>query len=123
AQYAHEYCLGELAGYGIAGEQAGDYPDAVIPARMGGVGKMCSYGEGITMTPLQLGAMVSAIANGGTLYYLQHPTTPEEIANFEPRVKRTLDIASLIPELSDGMAGAGQHCTAGKLRPTLQESE
>ena len=29
------------------------------------------------MTPLQLGAMVSAIANGGTLYYLQHPTSPE----------------------------------------------
>src|SRR5437660_886224 len=112
AYYAHEYGLGELAGYGIAGEQAGDYPDAVIPARMGGVGKMCSYGEGITMTPLQLGAMVSAIANGGTLYYLQHPTTPEEIANFEPRVKRTLDIAPLIPELSDGMAGAVQYGTA-----------
>src|SRR5437879_6218704 len=81
AYYAHEYGLGELAGYGITGEQAGEYPDAVIPDRMGGVGKMCSYGEGITMTPLQLGAMVSAIANGGTLYYLQHLTTPEEIAN------------------------------------------
>jgi len=40
------------------------------------------------MTPLQLGAMVSAIANGGTLYYLQHPTTPEEITNFQPRIKR-----------------------------------
>ena len=58
------------------------------------------------MTPLQLGAMVSAIANGGTLYYLQHPTTPEEVANFQPRIKRHLDIAPLIPEISDGMAGA-----------------
>ena len=123
AYYAHEYGLGELAGYGIAGEQAGDYPDAVIPARMGGVGKMCSYGEGITMTPLQLGAMVSAIANGGTLYYLQHPTTPEEMANFEPRVKRTLDIAPLIPELSDGMAGAVQYGTARSLRLNFNEEE
>ena len=42
--------------------------------RLGGVGKMCSFGESISMTPLQLGALVSAIANGGTLYYLQHPT-------------------------------------------------
>jgi penicillin-binding protein 2 len=123
AYYAHEYGLGELAGYGIAGEQAGDYPDAVIPERMGGVGKMCSYGEGITMTPLQLGAMVSAIANGGTLYYLQHPTTPEEVANFEPRVKRTLDIAPLIPELSDGMAGAVQYGTARSLRLNFNEEE
>jgi cell division protein FtsI/penicillin-binding protein 2 len=70
AYYAHEYGLGELAGYDIAGEQPGDYPDAVIPEKLGGVGKMCSFGEGVTMTPLQLGALVSAIANGGTLYYL-----------------------------------------------------
>jgi len=123
AYYAHEYGLGELAGYDIAGEKAGEYPDAVIPARMGGVGKMCSFGEGITMTPLQLGAMVSAIANGGTLYYLQHPTTPEEVANFEPRVKRTLDIAPLIPEISDGMAGAVQYGTARKLRLNFNEEE
>jgi cell division protein FtsI/penicillin-binding protein 2 len=123
AYYAHEYGLGELAGYDIAGEQAGEYPDAVIPERMGGVGKMCSFGEGISMTPLQLGAMVSAIANGGTLYYLQHPTTPEEVANFEPRVKRTLDIAPLIPEISDGMAGAVQYGTARSLRLNFNEEE
>jgi len=58
AYYAHEYGLGELAGYGIPGEQVGEYPDAVISERLGGVGKMCSFGEGVTMTPLQLGAMV-----------------------------------------------------------------
>jgi penicillin-binding protein 2 len=123
AYYAHEYGLGELAGYDIAGEQLGDYPDEAIPEKLGGVGKMCSYGEGISMTPLQLGAMVSAIANGGTLYYLQHPTTPEDIANFQPRVKRTLDIAPLIPEISDGMAGAVQYGTARKLRLNFNEEE
>jgi cell division protein FtsI/penicillin-binding protein 2 len=123
AYYAHEYGLGELAGYGIAGEQPGDYPDAVIPEKLGGVGKMCSFGEGVTMTPLQLGALVSAIANGGTLYYLQHPTTPEEVAGFQPRVKRQLDIAPLIPELSDGMAGAVQYGTARSLRLNFNEEE
>lgn len=123
AYYAHEYGLGELAGYDIAGEQMGDYPDEAIPARLGGVGKMCSYGEGISMTPLQLGAMVAAIANGGTLYYLQHPTTPEEVANFQPRVKRQLDIAPLIPEISDGMAGAVEYGTARSLRLNFNEEE
>jgi len=123
AYYAHEYGLGELAGYGISGEQPGDYPDAVIPEKLGGVGKMCSFGEGVTMTPLQLGALVSAIANGGTLYYLQHPTTAEEVAGFQPRVKRQLDIAPLIPELSDGMAGAVQYGTARSLRLNFNEEE
>ena len=33
-------------------------PDEAIPEKLGGVGKMCSFGEGVSMTPLQLGAMV-----------------------------------------------------------------
>jgi penicillin-binding protein 2 len=104
--YANEFGLGELAGYGIAGEQLGVYPDTELPAADGGVGRMCSFGESISMTPLQLGALVSSIANGGTLYYLQHPTTPEEITNFEPKVKRLLDIKNAIPEILPGMQGA-----------------
>ena len=123
AYYAHEYGLGELAGYDIPGEQLGAYPEEVIPQTLGGVGKMCSFGEGISMTPLQLGAMVSAIANGGTLYYLQHPTSPEEIMNFQPRIKRQLDIAALIPELSDGMAGAVHYGTARRLGLNFNEEE
>src|SRR5579862_6800550 len=123
AYYAHQYGLGELAGYDIEGEKLGTYPDQEISAKLGGVGKMCSFGEGISMTPLQLGAMVSAIANGGTLYYLQHPTTPQEVADFEPRVKRRLDIAPLIPEISLGMAGAVQYGTARRLRVNFNEEE
>jgi len=121
--YAHQYGLGELAGYGISGEQLGIYPNEEIPSKLGGVGKMCSFGEGVSVTPLQLGALVSAIANGGTLYYLQHPTAPEEIANFQPVVKRRLDIAPLIPEISDGMEGAVQFGTARRLRVNFSEEE
>ena len=58
------------------------------------------------MTPLQLGALVSSFANGGTLYYLQYPRTAEEQQNFAPRVKRTLNIESLLPEVRDGMLAA-----------------
>jgi penicillin-binding protein 2 len=123
AYYAHEYGLGELAGYNIAGEQLGAYPEQAIPEKLGGVGKMCSFGEGVSMTPLQLGAMVSAIANGGTLYYLQHPSKPEDVADFQPRVKRQLDIAPVIPELSDGMSGAVRFGTARSLRLNFNEEE
>ncbi|MGH9604396.1 MAG: penicillin-binding transpeptidase domain-containing protein [Terracidiphilus sp.] len=119
--YATEFGLGELAGYHIAGEQLGEYPNEPIPAAQGGVGRMCSFGQGVSLTPLQLGAFVAAIANGGTLYYLQHPTTPEEVAHFEPRIKRTLNIATYIPDVEDGMAGAVEYGTARSLRTNFQQ--
>jgi cell division protein FtsI/penicillin-binding protein 2 len=121
--YAHQYGLGELAGYNIPGEQLGTYPEEVISTKLGGVGKMCSFGEGISMTPLQLGALVSAIANGGTLYYLQHPTNPAELADFQPRIKRQLDIKSLIPEMSDGMAAAVSYGTARRVKLNFNEEQ
>jgi cell division protein FtsI/penicillin-binding protein 2 len=119
--YATQFGLGELAGYHIEGEQLGQYPTAALPASEGGVGRMCSFGQGVSMTPLQLGAFVVSIANGGTLYYLQHPTSTEEVMAFQPKVKRTLDIARYIPDLQDGMAGAVQYGTARRLRANFQE--
>jgi cell division protein FtsI/penicillin-binding protein 2 len=119
--YATQFGLGELAGYHIEGEQLGVYPDKELPASEGGVARMCSFGQGVSLTPLQLGAYVAALANGGTLYYLQHPTTPIEIAAFEPKIKRTLDIAKFVPEIEDGMAGAVEYGTARSLRANFHE--
>jgi penicillin-binding protein 2 len=119
--YATQFGLGELAGYHIQGEQLGVYPDKELPASAGGVGRMCSFGQGVSLTPLQLGAYVAAIANGGTLYYLQHPTNQQEAAKFEPKVKRTLDIAKYIPDVQDGMAGSVEYGTARRLRASFHE--
>jgi len=119
--YANQFGLGELAGYNIEGEQLGVYPDQELPAKEGGVARMCSFGQGVSLTPLQLGAFVAALANGGTLYYLQHPATQEEAARLEPKVKRTLDIAKYVPDLQDGMAGAVEYGTARRLRANFHE--
>ncbi len=122
-RYSQLFGLGELAGYQIEGEHRGVYPATEIPAKLGGVGKMCSFGEGISMTPLQLGALVSAIANGGTLYYLQHPETREEVDDFAPRTKRVLKISDAIPEMTDGLLGATHYGTARHLRLNFSEEE
>jgi penicillin-binding protein 2 len=119
--YARQFGLGELAGWNIAGEHLGTFPATELDAKLGGVGKMCSFGESISLTPLQLAALMGSIANGGTLYYMQHPTTPEEVANFTPKVKRKLDIGPLIPEISDGMSGAVEYGTARMLRTNFIE--
>jgi cell division protein FtsI/penicillin-binding protein 2 len=121
--YAQQFGLGELAGYNIEGEHLGTFPTEELDAKLGGVGKMCSFGESINMTPLQLGAMVAAIANGGNLYYLQHPRTPEELAVMQPKLKRTLNIAHYIPEMTIGMGGAVQYGTARSLRTNFSEEQ
>ena len=119
--YANQLGLGELAGFDIPGEQLGTYPDQALPAALGGVGRMCSFGESVSMTPLQLGAIVAAIANGGTLYYLQHPLSPTDISNFEPKIKRTLDIGRILPEMQPGMLAVTQYGTARSLRSNFTE--
>ena len=55
---------------------------------------------------------MTAIANGGTLYYLQYPRTQQEIQNFVPRIKRKLDIGSMLPDIRDGMLAAVLYGTA-----------
>ena len=110
AHYARQLGLGELAGYGIAEEHPGTFPSE--PPQRGGVARMSSFGEGIQITPLQLGAMASALANGGALYYLQYARSEEERQNFAPRLKRKLNIEPLLPELREGMLAAVLYGTA-----------
>lgn len=103
--YAREFGLGQKAGLDIAGESAGFYPSA--PPKDGGVGHLAYCGTDTEVTALQLAAIMSTIANGGTLYALQYPRTPQEVAAFQPVVRRRLtDLAPYIPEIRDGLAGS-----------------
>lgn len=108
--YARLLGFGELAGYLIEDEYPGAFPTR--PPAWGGVGRMSSFGEEIKVTPLQLAALMGAFANGGTLYYLQYPRTPEEQSEFKPRVKRYLPMQRWLPELRAGMEAAVLYGTA-----------
>ena len=119
SSYARTLGLGELAGYEIPEEQPGTLPDN--PPARGGVGRMSSFGEGILMTPLQLGALVSTVANGGTLYYLQYPRTIDEMENFEPRVSAPSISNRSLPDLRVGMHAAVTRGTAR--RSNMPDSE
>src|ERR1700756_2414336 len=104
SRYGRLLGLGELAGYNLPDEHPGSFPTQ--PPAYGGVGRMSSFGEGIQVTPLQLAALAAAFANGGTLYYLQYPHSQEEVDAFQPRVKRDLNIANVLPEVREGMLAA-----------------
>jgi len=110
SHYARLMGLGEMSGYGLASENAGILPSE--PPKNGGVARMSSFGEGIQITPLQLASVVSTLANGGTIYYLQYPQSARDSESFEPRIKRQLDIGSLVPDIRDGMLAAVLYGTA-----------
>ena len=109
SHYAKLYGLGEKACINCPEEQPGTLPESA-PAE--GLGMMTSFGSGINLTPLQLASLVTAVANGGTLYHLQHPRTQQEVDQFQPKAKRQLQIAQWIPEVKPGMEGAVEYGTA-----------
>ena len=110
-RYARMLGLGETAGLDIPGELPGGI--AAEPPKAGGMGLMTAFGEGFQITPLELAAMLGGIANGGTLYYLQYPRTPEDLEHFSPRIKRTLELpANGFDDIKVGMRGAVDYGTA-----------
>lgn len=111
ARYAHEFGLGQKAGWDIPGDQPGEFPtDAPNNYE---VGYLAYLGKGIEVTPLQWAGVASAIANGGTLYYLQYPRTRDQVENFKPRVRRRLtNLTTEIPDVRAGMAAAVSYGTA-----------
>ena len=111
--YANLFGLGEKAGWRIAGEQLGRFPEA---ENRWSVGRMSTFGDGISVTPLQLAALTVALANGGTLYYLQAPRSEEQIAGFSPKVKRQLPIRPWLSEIDSGLQEAVQRGTGRKAR-------
>jgi cell division protein FtsI/penicillin-binding protein 2 len=112
--YARELGYGEKAGLNLAGERAGHFP--LAPPLNGGVSMLSSFGEEISQTPLQFAALMSAIANGGTLYCLQYPRNALQIASFRPKVRRKLNIETPIFGIIPGLLAAVEEGTARAAR-------
>ena len=101
--YAERFGFGELASWGLPDELRGTLPTNPPPASRGGVGRIASFGEGIELTSLQLASFMSALANGGTLFYLQYA---QEEGRFEPLVKRRLEIGPWLQPVRQGLEEA-----------------
>jgi len=108
--YARKLGLGEKTGINHANEFAGK-----VPAYKSGyaVNHMSSHGDDFEVTPIQLGVLVSAIANGGKLVVPRLPRTPEEHAAFKKEVRREVDLPKeSLQRMVPGMIGAVNYGTA-----------
>ena len=116
AQYAHEFNLGEKTSENIPGESPGKFPTS--SPKEGGAGYLAYYGMDMEVTPLQMAAVISAVANGGTLYELQYPRTADELSEFEPKVRRQLsDLVQYLPSQSRARGGGALRNRPFGLRP------
>ncbi|HET9479859.1 MAG TPA: penicillin-binding transpeptidase domain-containing protein, partial [Pyrinomonadaceae bacterium] len=69
--------------------------------------RMFSHADGFQVTPLQLGTMVSAMANGGRLLVPQIPRSTKDQSKMSPKVRRVLDISNEVwQRMVPGMVGA-----------------
>jgi penicillin-binding protein 2 len=102
--YARELGLGEKTGTNFNYEYPGRLPE-MKPGFA--VHRMFSYADGFEVTALQLGTLVSAMANGGKLMVPHTPRSTQEQQKFKPKVRRTLEIDSSVwQRMIPGMVGA-----------------
>lgn len=117
-QYARELGLGEKTGANLPYEYSGRLPE-MKPDFV--VRRMFSYADGFEVTALQLGNLVSAMANGGKLLVPQVPNPQEPASKFKPKVRRKLDIdANVLQRMVPGMIGAVNYGSGRKAYDPLQ---
>jgi hypothetical protein len=69
--------------------------------------RMFSHADGFEVTPLQLGTLVSAMANGGRLLVPQVPRSQKDLNKMSVKVRRTLPITTDVwQRMVPGMVGA-----------------
>ena len=102
--YARNLGLGERTGINVPFEFAGRLPEikAGVTER-----RMFSHADGFEVTPLQLGTLVSAMANGGKLLVPQIAHNQKELSKMSPKVRRQLEITTDVwQRMIPGMVGA-----------------
>jgi len=108
--YAKELGLGEKTGLNVPFEFAGRLPEIKAGSENR---RMFSHADGFEVTPLQLGTLVSAMANGGRLLTPQIPHSTKEANKMSPKVRRVLPIpAEVWQRMIPGMVGAVNYGTA-----------
>ncbi|MBI4458470.1 MAG: penicillin-binding protein [Acidobacteria bacterium] len=118
--YAQHFGFGEPAGWELQQEPPGSFPQTPPPAKLGGTGKVASFGAGISMTLFQYASFIGSLANGGTLFYLQYPQSFNSEEPFAPRIKRELNIAPWLDTIRQGMQQAVLRGTARRaLQPDV----
>jgi membrane peptidoglycan carboxypeptidase len=116
--YARELGLGEKTGINVPFEFPGRLPEVktgIFERRI------FSHADGFEVTPLQLGTLVSAMANGGKLLVPQIAHSQKEASKMDVKVRRQLDITTDVwQRMVPGMVGAVNYGSGRKAYDATQ---
>jgi cell division protein FtsI/penicillin-binding protein 2 len=116
--YAKELGLGEKTGANVPFEFSGRLPELKPGFTLR---RMFSYADGFEVTALQLGNLVSAMANGGKLLVPQVTNAQDQDARIKPKVRRKLDIdGNVLQRMIPGMIGSVNYGSGRKAYDPLQ---
>ncbi|HEY8188336.1 MAG TPA: penicillin-binding transpeptidase domain-containing protein [Pyrinomonadaceae bacterium] len=115
--YSRELGLGEKTGANVPFEYPGRLPEMKPGFALH---RMFSYADGFEVTALQLGNLVSAMANGGKLLVPQIQSK-EDVGKFKPKVRRKLEIdGNVLQRMIPGMIGSVNYGSGRKAYDPLQ---
>jgi membrane peptidoglycan carboxypeptidase len=115
--YAKELGLGEKTGVNAPNEYSGRLP---VEKSGFALNRMSSHGDDFEVTALQLGTLVSALANGGKLLVPYVPRSGED-AKPKTKVRRQLEVSQdNLRRMVPGMVGAVNYGSGKKAYDPLQ---
>jgi penicillin-binding protein 2 len=116
--YARDLGLGEKTGINTPNEYSGRLPFEKTGFALN---RMSSHGDDFEVTAVQLGTLVSAMANGGKLLAPRVPRTPQEEAKFKAKVRHQINIEpDSFQRMVPGMVGAVNYGSGKKAYDPLQ---
>lgn len=113
--YSRKLGLGEKTGINVGYEYSGKLP---VEKSGFALNRMSSHGDDFEVTPVQLGTLVSSLANGGKL---MTPFIPRTLQDSKVKVRRTLDISQdNLRRMVPGMVGAVNYGSGKKAYDPMQ---
>ncbi len=115
--HARDLGLGEKTGVNAPSEYSGRLPSEKTGFALN---RMSSHGDDFEVTALQLGTLVSALANGGKLLVPYVPRNAEK-SNVKTKVRRQIDVSpENLRRMVPGMVGAVNYGSGKKAYDPLQ---
>ena len=115
--YVQRYGFGQPTYIGLSGEATGRYRTPADPLFSPVDLATNAFGQGITVTPLQMATAVTAIVNGGLLmrpYVVDRIEAPDGVRQFQPVVNRRVISEEASRTVREMMRSVAEQGTSGK---------